>query len=74
MQSGGISAVAIATPGMILFALSLFVCPTIPAMPPADAIITSKNDGAVLAISSDVGSLTGDSRKNIVDAARLHNI
>ena len=42
VQSGGMSAVAMATPGMILLALSCLVCPTIPAMPPADATSTSK--------------------------------
>ena len=62
-QSGGISAVAIATPGMMLLDLSCRVCPTMPAIPPDKAIITSKKFGLVRARSCSVGSLIGDSRK-----------
>ena len=63
VQSGGISAVAIATPGITVFVLSILVCPMIPAIPPKNAISTSKNVGDVHASSSTVGSLTGDKRK-----------
>ena len=63
VQSGGISAVAIATPGMILLDLSFLVCPTIPATPPEIAMMTSKKLGLVRANSCSVGSLTGDNRK-----------
>ena len=68
VHSGGISAVAIATPGITVFALSSLVCPMIPAIPPKNAMSTSKNVGDVLASSSTVGSLTGE-RKKYMDAA-----
>lgn len=41
VQSGGISAVAIATPGMTVELRSLRDCATIPARPPKKAISTS---------------------------------
>ena len=63
VHSGGIRAVAIATPGITLLTLSSLVCPIIPASPPKKAMRTSKKVGPVLAISSVVGSLTGDNRK-----------
>ena len=63
VHNGGISAVAIATPGITVFALSCLVCPMIPASPPKKAMSTSKNVGPVLANNSAVGSLTGDKRK-----------
>ena len=58
VHNGGIRAVAIATPGITVFALSSLVCPMIPASPPKNATSTSKNVGDVLAKSSTVGSLT----------------
>ncbi len=47
VQRGGISAVAIATPGITLLGL-LRVIPIIPAVPPTNAIITSHIVGLVL--------------------------
>ena len=41
VHNGGIRAVAIATPGITVFALSILVCPMIPASPPKNAISTS---------------------------------
>ena len=41
VHNGGINAVAIATPGITVFVLSIFVCPMIPASPPKNAISTS---------------------------------
>ena len=52
VQSGGIKAVAIATPGITVFVLSSLVCPMIPAIPPKNAISTSKKVGDVLASNS----------------------
>ena len=63
VHRGGISAVAIATPGITVLVLSILVCPMIPASPPKKAMRTSKNVGDVLASNSTVGSLTGDKRK-----------
>jgi len=63
VHSGGMRAVAIATPGITVFALSCLVCPMIPASPPKKAMRTSKNVGEVLASNSTVGSLTGEKRK-----------
>ena len=63
VQSGGIKAVAIATPGITVFVLSSLVCPMIPAIPPKNANRTKKKVGDVLASNSAVGSLTGDKRK-----------
>lgn len=63
VHSGGIRAVAIATPGITVVVLSCLVCPMIPAIPPKKAMSTSKKVGPVLANSSAVGSLTGDKRK-----------
>ena len=71
VHSGGISAVAIATPGITVFALSILVCPMIPASPPKKAISTSKKVGDVLASNSTVGSLIGESQKKIDAAATL---
>ena len=42
VHSGGIRAVAIATPGITLLTLSSLVCPIIPASPPKKAMRTSK--------------------------------
>ena len=66
-------AVAIATPGMILFNSPFRFRPMIPAVPPATAIITSNRVGEVRAISSDVASFTGEIKKNKVEVARLMN-
>ena len=41
VHNGGINAVAIATPGITVFVLSILVCPIIPASPPKNAISTS---------------------------------
>ena len=41
VQSGGISAVAIATPAITVDVLSLRVCATMPAAPPKNAMSTS---------------------------------
>ena len=62
VQSGGIRAVAIATPG-ITFDFSFLVIPIIPANPPQEAIITSQTLGCVLANSSDVSVEIGESLK-----------
>ena len=51
VQAGGIKAVAIATPGTILFA-SFLRAPIIQATPPKNAIITSQIVGEVRAIIS----------------------
>ena len=51
MQIGGIRAVAMATPGTILFA-SFFLEPMKPAIPPAIAMRTSQMVGEVRAINS----------------------
>lgn len=59
VHRGGISAVAIATPGTTVPNFSSLVCPMIPANPPKKAMSTSKKLGDVLAINSDVGSLIG---------------
>ena len=63
VHNGGIRAVAIATSGITVFALSSLVCPMIPASPPKNATSTSKNVGDVHAKSSTVGSLTGERKK-----------
>ncbi len=65
------SAVAIATPGMTLFALSRRVLPMMPAKPPATATITSKKPGDVRASSSVLGALTGERIKYSVETSRL---
>ncbi len=62
VQSGGIKAVAIATPG-IAFVCSWREMETIPAMPPNKAINTSNNVGKVRACNSGVGSPNGDKKK-----------
>lgn len=41
VHNGGIKAVAIATPGITVFVLSILVCPMIPASPPKNAMSTS---------------------------------
>ena len=51
VQTGGIRAVAIATPGTMLLA-SFFRAPIIPAKPPTNAITTSQIVGEVLVIIS----------------------
>jgi len=51
VQSGGINAVAMATPG-IAFVWSCLDMDTMPAMPPKRATNTSSNVGNVLACSS----------------------
>ena len=55
VHSGGMSAVAIATPGITLSKV-LRVCPIIPANPPNIAMNTSKIFGSVRANSSDVAA------------------
>ncbi len=62
VQSGGMSAVAIATPGMTLLAFFL-VLPMPPAMPPKSAMSTSQSVGLVLAIISLVAAVSGVSVK-----------
>ena len=59
VHRGGISAVAIATPGTTVPNFSSLVCPMIPVNLPKKAMSTSKKLGDVLAINSDVGSLIG---------------
>ncbi len=51
VQTGGIRAVAMATPGTMLLA-SFFRAPIMPANPPTNAITTSQIVGEVLAIIS----------------------
>ena len=41
VHNGGIKAVAIATPGITVFVLSILVSPMIPASPPKNAMSTS---------------------------------
>ncbi len=59
VHRGGISAVAIATPGTTVPNFYSLVCPMIPVNLPKKAMSTSKKLGDVLAINSDVGSLIG---------------
>ena len=63
VHSGGMSAVAMATPGITLLVVSLRVVATAPAKPPAVAMRTSQMAGFVRASSSAVGALMGVSRK-----------
>ena len=69
MQSGGIRAVAIATPG-ITFVFSFLVVATIPAKPPKNPINTSHTVGVVLASSSDWAELSGEIKKYKVDVVK----
>ena len=62
VQSGGINAVAMATPGITLF-FSVLVLPIAPAIPPAKAIKTSHIVGLVLANNSSVVPVNGDIKK-----------
>ena len=62
VQSGGINAVAIATPGMTLPLLFVELA-TMPAKPPKKAISTSYTVGCVRASSSLCASSRGVSRK-----------
>ncbi len=70
MHNGGISAVAIATPGITLLDF-LRVNPTIPAIPPTSAIITSQIVGLVLAKISLPAVVIGVIVKYTVDVTTL---
>ena len=72
MHSGGISAVAMATPG-IRFDLTRRVTPITPARPPNRAISTSQIDGVVRASSSEWACVSGVNQKYKVDASKLMN-
>ena len=65
VQSGGINAVAMATPGITLL-FSVLVLPIAPAMPPAKAIKTSHIVGLVRANNSSVVPVKGDIKKYTV--------
>ena len=54
VHNGGINAVAIATPDIVVIAFERLLNAIIKAKPPAKAIITSRTSGAVLAINSGV--------------------
>ena len=71
MHSGGISAVAMATPGITLLALSFLVEPMQPARPPQKAISTSQMVGWVRASSSEVELEMGVMLKYSVEVSRL---
>jgi hypothetical protein len=58
VHSGGINAVAMATPGISVVG-SFRVCPIMPAAPPKKAISTSQIVGDVRANSSDETSDSG---------------
>lgn len=62
MHKGGISAVAMATPG-IKVVFSLRVSPIMPAAPPKNAISTSHRVGVVRATNSEYACDKGESRK-----------
>ena len=62
VHSGGISAVAMATPGT-MFENDFRVTATMPAAPPKVAISTSHSVGLVRASSSDCGWSSGLSQK-----------
>lgn len=62
VQSGGIKAVAIATPGST-FPFPFVARATMPAAPPHNAISTSYSVGDVRAKSSDWASSSGVSKK-----------
>lgn len=62
VHNGGISAVAIATPGRT-FPLPFVARATIPAAPPHKAMRTSYNVGEVRANNSDCASSRGVSKK-----------
>ena len=64
VQSGGISAVAIATPKITEAIVPFFVRAIIKARPPKNAISTSLISGRVLANNSEVTSLSGNNQKN----------
>lgn len=70
MHSGGIRAVAIATPGITLD-FSRRVMPMMPARPPVSAISTSHRVGVVRASSSDRASSSGVTREYRVEVTRL---
>ncbi len=67
VHKGGMSAVAMATPGITL-PFCRHAAATIPAPPPKKPISTSYIVGDVRASSSDRPSLTGEIRKKSVDA------
>ena len=62
VQTGGISAVAIATPGNAAAILDLLIA-TIPAIPPKKAIIISSAVGFILDNNSAVGFPKGVTKK-----------
>ena len=74
MQSGGIKAVAIATPAIVLVCLLLLLIAIINANPPAIAIKTSRTSGAVLANNSGVSALNSGIKKNVNEVAKLKPI
>ena len=75
VQSGGIKAVAMATPGMTLPMRWLrLLRATIPASPPHSAMPTSYMVGEVRASSSDWTSSSGVTRKYMVAVATLNSV
>ena len=73
VQSGGMRAVAMATPGSTL-PLPLQLSATMPAAPPHKAMSTSYRVGDVRARSSDCASLRGVSRKYTVAVTTLMSV
>ena len=73
VHSGGINAVAIATPGITL-PFSLVATATIPARPPTKAMNTSYMVGEVRANNSDCTSSSGVKAKYIVAVVTLNTV